>query len=174
MPMLNIPTLSARSCRRLQPLVFVLFLAALLFADCRAAEFYTEDTALTPAPERAIKAILQYEKGKPIIGVNGQSCKFIGKNIELSNRTRLQVMVVTTDQGCGCGNVICPIWVLFQKGDSYSVIVSDGGYSMKTTPGKSSDWPDIRFDASAAGWTRNNLWTFKDGRYVKSDSTPNK
>jgi hypothetical protein len=141
------------------PLLFLLF-------SCisYAAEFCIEDATLKPVPREAAKAILAWEKEQEF-----KKCGFEGKTMSLSlpGMGTFRALVVTTSGGCCCGNALCPIWVLQPRGSSYSILLSDGGYCMKIGKQKQGKAPDIRFQASTAGWSQESIWKFDGKRYIR-------
>jgi len=141
-------------------LVLLVYFGSMAYAE----KFFIEDPSLKPVPQNAVKTILANEKDPDL-----KKCEFIGKPMNLSKtgEEKSQVLIVTTDHGCGCGNGLCTIWLLQPKGDLYSVLLSDGGYSMTIVKQNNRKTPDIKFEASTAGWLQESLWKFDGKRYKR-------
>ncbi|MCX5813096.1 MAG: hypothetical protein NT178_11205 [Proteobacteria bacterium] len=146
----------------MKSIIIVLFLTFVFLNVCNAEEFCIEDQDLKPVPENAVRAILSSERNP-----DWKTCRFLGKPINLDGDGKSKDLFVTTADGCGCGNALCTIWVLQPKRDSYSVVLSDGGYCMKIKRSKIKKMPDIAFEASTAGWSQESLWKFNGKRYIR-------
>ena len=139
-----------------------MFLMIMLHSICFADEQFCIEETLKPVPDSIAQVILSYEKD-PIWKV----CKFEGKPIDLDGDGKAEDFAVTTADGCNCGNALCAIWVLRRTGNSYSVVLSDGGYSMNIGKQKHNGLADISFEASTTGWSQKHSWVFDGKRYTK-------
>jgi hypothetical protein len=142
-------------------LITMLLMIALQPVCFAGEEFFIEDETLKPVSDSITQVILSYEK-EP----DWKTCKFIGKPIDLDGDGKAEDFAVTTADGCNCGNAICTIWVLRRTGNSYSVVLSDGGYSMNVGKQMHNGLADISFEASTAGWSQKSSWQFDGKRYV--------
>ena len=138
------------------------FLILAAFSICSAEQFCIEDESLKPVPAVVVRTILATEKDS-----DWKTCKFIGKQIDLDGQGKAEDYVVTTADGCLCGNVLCTIWVLRRTGGSYVVVLSDGGYSMKLLKQRHNGLADIFLEASSAGWSQQSSWQFDGKQYVR-------
>lgn len=143
-------------------LITILLMIALHPVCFAGEEFCIEEKTLRPVSDFITQVILSYEKD-PI----WKACKFIGKPIDLDGDAKAEDFAVTTADGCNCGNALCTIWVLRHSGNSYSVVLSDGGYSMNVGKQKHNGLFDISFEAATAGWSQKSSWQFDGKRYTK-------
>ncbi|MFA5179954.1 MAG: hypothetical protein WC405_01420 [Syntrophales bacterium] len=147
----------------MQRYLYTAIIVIALYSTCYAdAQFYIEDKALKPVPDSIVQPILKSEKAE-----EWKACKFIGKTIDLDGDGKAEDFAVTTEDGCNCGNAICTIWVLRYSGNHYTVILSDGGYSMSIGKKRQKGLADISVEASTAGWSQKNVWVFDGKRYIK-------
>jgi len=137
---------------------FVIFFCS----NCTADQFCIEDKNLGPVPADIMRIILNKEKDDDL-----KTCKFIGRNINLTGKGKAQDYAVTTARACMCGAAICPIWALRKIGNSYVLVASDGGYSMNMLKKKHNGLKDLSFEAATAGWSQKRLWRFNGKQYTK-------
>ena len=62
-----------------------------------------------------------------------------------------------------------PIWVLRNAGDSFVIVLSDGGHSVAIDKEIHKELQDLTISAESAGWSRQSTWKFNGKSYYKSE-----
>jgi hypothetical protein len=126
--------------------------------------FTIEDDDLYAVPQNAEVAIRQAEAKDDDL----QKCEFVGKAVDLDGDGQATDLIVTTQDASGWDAALGPIWVLRHVGDSFVIVLSDGGYSVTIGKTKHKGLYDVTIYAESAGWSRQSIWQFDGKRYKKT------
>ncbi|WP_372437197.1 hypothetical protein ACCM60_18895 [Pseudomonas chlororaphis subsp. aureofaciens] len=76
-------------------------------------------------------------------------CKLIGKKIPITRRESMHFL--TTENACGWGAALGPIWLVRSTQRSRELILSSGGYSLRASPPYTNWMPEIEISGGTAG-----------------------
>lgn len=142
-------------------LITMLLMIALHPVCFAGEEFYIEDETLKPVSDSITQVILSYEKD-PF----WKACKFIGKPIDLDGDGKATDFFITTGNACGWGSALGPIWFIRGVGTSYTVVLSDGGYSASLQDKKTKGLFDIIVSTGTAAREEYTKWVFNGRLYT--------
>lgn len=92
-------------------------------------------------------------------------CSLIGKKISLSKS--IMTFFVTTENACGWGAALGPMWIVESKANGNAmVILNYGGYSLEARPSYSNGMPEIEIRSGTAATYQMNKFYY-DGRYYR-------
>ena len=137
----------------------LLLAAASTAAMAKGYDFSIEDESLSAVPA-PVEAAVRKSKG-----FKYTECKLIGKAVDLSGQDAQSGFAVTTDDACGWGAALGPIWIVRQASQPV-VVISEGSYGLTFGP-PAHGLRSITFTAGTAGWTREAVWKFNGSRYVQ-------
>jgi|SRR5271157_529360 len=126
--------------------------------------FTIEDDDLSAVPHNA-EVIIRHAEAKDD---DLQKCEFVGKAVDLDGDGQATDLIVTTQDASGWDAALGPIWVLRNTGDSFAIVLSDGGYSVTIGKAKHQGLYDLTIYAESAGWSRQSIWQFNGKRYKKT------
>jgi hypothetical protein len=144
-----------------------LFFLGLLMAASTSwpvATFTIEDDDLSAIPHNAEIVIRRAEAKDADL----QKCEFVGKAVDLDGDGQSTDLIVTIEDASGWDAALGPIWVLRPAGDSYVIVLSDGGHSVSIYKAKHKELHDVIISAESAGWSRQSIWQFNGERYKKA------
>lgn len=144
---------------KLRAFILAFFLAAIP-VHAFATDFVIEDEKLTALPkpiETAIRSTKNFEY---------VSCRLIGKPVDLQGQGANSGFIATTDDACGWGAALGPIWII-RAGAQPVVILEHGGYSLTLGNQLQNGLRNVAIAAATAGWSSESLWKFDGARYVK-------
>jgi len=90
--------------------------------------FTIEGDHLCAVPHNA-KGIIRHAEAKDD---DLQKCEFIGKAVDLDGNGQTIDLIVTRENAVGWDAALGPIRVLRHVGDSFAIVLSDGGYAVTT------------------------------------------
>ncbi len=126
-------------------------------------EFAIEENDLRPIPAAADTAIRQGEGN----AYNVEACQFKGKSVDLDGDGRATDLVVTTENACGWGAGLGPIWVVRGTKDTYSMVLSDGGYRLTIEKRKTKGLRDVVVREEAIDHSVKRVWRYDGRKYRK-------
>ena len=126
--------------------------------------FTIEDDDLSAVPHSA-EVVIRHAEAKD---ADLQKCEFVGKSVDLNGKGQATDLIVTTQDASGWDAALGPIWVLRHAGDSFVIVLSDGGYSVTIGKAKHKGLYDLTISAESAGWSRQSIWKFNGKRYKKT------
>jgi len=132
--------------------------------------FTIEDDDLSAVPHKAEVAIRHAEAKDDDL----QRCKLVGKGVDLDGDGQATDLIVTIEDASGWDAALGPIWVLRNTGDSFVIVLSDGGHSVTIGKIKHEGLHDLTISAESAGWSRQSIWRFNGKRYYKSEEKTKK
>ena len=127
--------------------------------------FTIEDDDLSAVPHNAEIVIRQAEAKDNDL----QKCEFVGKAVDLDGDGQATDLIVTIEDASGWNAALGPIWVLRKSGDSFAIVLSDGGHSVTIGKARHKGLYDLTISAESAGWSRQSIWKFNGKRYYKSE-----
>jgi hypothetical protein len=144
----------------------LLILGLLMFASTSwpVQTFTIEDDDLSAVPGNAEVVIRRAEAKDDDL----QKCELVGKAVDLDGHGQARDLIVTIRDAAGWGAALGPIWVLRGDGDSFVIVLSEGGYSVSIGNAKHKGLYDITISAETAGWSRQSIWKFNGKRYNKT------
>jgi|APFre7841882630_1041343.scaffolds.fasta_scaffold00480_5 hypothetical protein len=150
----------------------LLILGLLIFASTSwpVQTFTIEDDDLSAVPGNAEVVIRSSEVKDDDL----QNCELVGKAVDLDGHGQTIDLIVTMRDAAGWGAALGPIWVLRGDGDSFVIVLSDGGYSVTIGKAKHKGLYDITISAETAGWSRQSIWEFNGKRYKKTKEKTNR
>jgi len=106
----------------------LLILGLLMIASTSWAveNFTIEDDDLSIVPHNAEIVIRRAE----VRDTDLQKCVLVGKAVDLGGDGRATDLIVTIEDASGWDAALGPIWVLRNVGDSFVIVLSDGGRSV--------------------------------------------
>src|SRR5262245_20087441 len=114
-----------------------------------AADFTIEAPDLQSLPARVVAAIKTVDS-------EAKSSKIVGVSVDLDGDNNKTDWAATTADGCACGNVVCPIWLVREN----RVVLSYGGYDLTLGREKQAGLRHAAIAAASAGWKQQSLWKF--------------
>jgi hypothetical protein len=126
--------------------------------------FTIEDDDLSAIPHNA-EIVIRHAEAKDD---DLQKCEFVGKTVDLDGAGQATDLIVTMRDASGWDAALGPIWVLRNTGDSFAIVLSDGGYSVTISKAKHKGLYDLTISAESAGWSRQSIWKFNGKRYNKA------
>jgi hypothetical protein len=133
----------------------------LLAATSRAADLVIEDK-LQSLPSMAV-AVLKASAD----GSNFKSCKFVGTQVDLDGDGKKTDWAVTTDDACGWGAALGPIWLLRARGHGFELVLSAGGYDLTLGVNTQSGLRHVAIASATASHSEKSLWKFDGAKYVR-------
>ena len=132
--------------------------------------FTIEDDDLSAVPHNA-EVVIRHAEAKDD---DLQKCEFVGKAVDLDGDGQATDLIVTIADASGWDAALGPIWVLRKSGDSFVIVLSDGGHSVTIDKAKHKGLYDLTISAESAGWSRQSIWKFNGKRYYKSEEKTKK
>jgi hypothetical protein len=126
--------------------------------------FTIEDDDLSAVPHSA-EVVIRHAEAKD---ADLQKCEFVGKSVDLNGKGQATDLIVTTQDASGWDAALGPIWVLRHAGDSFVIVLSDGGYSVTIGKAKHKELYDLIILTESAGWSRQSIWQFNGKLYKKT------
>jgi hypothetical protein len=126
--------------------------------------FTIEDDDLSEVPRNA-EVVIRHSEAKDD---DLQRCELVGKAIDLDGDGQATDFIITMRDAAGWGAALGPIWVLRNAGDSFVIVLSDGGYSVTIGKAKHKGLYDLIISAESAGWSRQSIWKFNGKSYKKA------
>jgi hypothetical protein len=145
--------------------ISLLFLGLLMVVSTSwpVTTFTIEDDDLSAIPNNAEIVIRRAEAKDADL----QKCEFVGKAVDLDGDGQTTDLIVTLQDAGGWDAALGPLWVLRDMGDSFVVVLSEGGYSVSIGKGKHKGLHDLIISTESAGWSRQSVWQFNGERYKK-------
>ena len=109
--------------------------------------FTIEDDDLSAVPHNA-EVIIRHAEVKDD---DLQKCEFVGKAVDLDGDGQATDLIVTTQDASGWDAALGPVWVLRHAGDSFAIVLSDGGYSVTIGKAKHKGLYGLIISAENAG-----------------------
>lgn len=141
-------------------------LAFLIFCKNALSEgsrFTIEDAALSRIDKRANTAVTNDPSFSPF---KNMGCKLAGAKIPLTPSPTVTTYFVTTENSCGWGAALGPIWIVDEAREK--VILSTGGYAVAVQQRLQNGFMDIGVSSGTAGEV-NNIYYYFDGRKYVPD-----
>jgi hypothetical protein len=127
-----------------------------------------EDQGLSALPPQ-VRATVQADKS--FAPFRDLSCKLRGEKTALGAGARVTTYFLTTAGACGWGAALGPIWLVRASGDTASVVLSTGGYSVEALNDVKNGMRDVKVGGgSAASTTLPAIYEY-DGREYKIRSS---
>ena len=153
---------------KLSLLILGLLMAA--SASWPVQTFTIEDEDLSAVPQNA-QIVIRNAEAKD---ADLQKCELAGKAVDLDGDGQATDLIVTIEDASGWDAALGPIWVLRNAGDSFVIVLSDGGHSVTIGKEKNKGLHDLTISAESAGWSRESIWKFNGKRYYKSEERTKK
>ena len=141
-------------------LIFLLFVGPVQAAGTL---FQIEQSDLKTLPDGALSAI---RASKPN-DKEFSSCSFSGAPINLVSFETSKYWGSTTEHGCYCGAAICPLLILKEENNVWSVLLSYGGFYIKKLPKQKQGLPDLLVGTATAARIEESTWQFNGKQYVR-------
>ena len=143
----------------------LLILGLLMVASTSWAmeSFMIEDDDLSAVPYNA-QIVIRNAEAKD---ADLQRCELVGKAADLDGDGEATDLIVTIEDASGWDAALGPIWVLRNVGDSYVIVLSDGGHSVTVDTTKHKGLHDLTISAESAGWFHQSAWKFNGKSYYK-------
>ena len=126
--------------------------------------FTIEDDDLSAVPLTA-EVVIRHAEAKDN---DLQKSEFVGKAVDLDGDGQATDLIVTMRDAKGWGAALGPIWVLLNYGDSFVIVLSEGGHSVTIGTAKHKGLYDLTISAESAGWSRQSIWRFDGKGYHKA------
>ncbi|WP_124313959.1 hypothetical protein [Pseudomonas chlororaphis] len=92
-------------------------------------------------------------------------CKLTGKRIFVN--TKAATYFITTDNTCGWGAALGPVWLVSSTKLEWKLILSSGGYSLHAAPPYTNGMPEIEISGGTAGVPLKEIFRY-DGRAYRA------
>ena len=144
--------------------LFIFGLLMVASTSWAVENFTIEDDDLSAVPHNAQIVIRHAEAKDPDL----QRCELVGKAIDLDGDGQATDLIVTIEDASGWDAALGPIWVLRNAGDSFVIVLADGGHSVTIGKEKHKELHDLTISTESTGWSRQSIWIFNGKRYYKS------
>ncbi|MFX1767438.1 hypothetical protein PWP93_33625 [Paraburkholderia sp. A1RI-2L] len=120
-----------------------------------------EDTALSRIDRKANAAIANDPSFSPF---KNMGCKLAGTKIPLTPSLTVTTYFVTTENACGWGAALGPIWIVDESREK--VILNTGGYAVAVKHRLQNGFMDIDVSSGTAGEVNNVYYYFNGNKYM--------
>ncbi|WP_371369517.1 hypothetical protein ACA097_07710 [Pseudomonas sp. QL9] len=142
-----------------------LLIALVITQGLEAAELTIEDRRLKKLPAPVSQLIRSSDSYSPYYSLH---CDVIGAELFEVPANDERTYFITTSNACGWGANIGPIWLAKSSSTEHRLLLSTGGYSLRTRAGHDKENITIAFENGGVVVEKN--YTLEDGVYKEEKS----